>query len=215
MSKGLITPDMIEEACISLLKRRHPEHLALLEREIGLSPQTIERLATIDLLAGEGFRLRSDKPPAVLLGVFGTAQAPEPTKNWTLDLVWTLALQIVVVGIDRADVIKRRGWYALTIAQCLYRLPRASDPVDALRLTDIDFTNGAEERTQRTVGEAQLLFDVTVRDAIPLDMLPLDDTDWEPGSPGGPPDGDYGTLVPWPDVETVTINVEKAGTVIP
>lgn len=208
----LITPDVIDGLCISLLDRRHAEHLAKLERQLGMPAQTIERLATIDLLAGEGFRLRQDKPPAVLLACMGTSDAPERIGyHKALTLTWNLAMQIVVVGQDRADTLKRRSWYAMTVAECLImRLPQKSTPVTRIDLADIDLVNGAEERTQRTVAEAQLIFDVRVADAMTLDDLPLDDTVFPAGTPGGPPASPYDPPVPLPEItQHPTVNVDQ------
>jgi hypothetical protein len=208
----LITPDVIEDACIDLLERRHPEHLAELERERGLDPQTIERLKTIDLLIGDGVRLREDKPPVALLGIFGTDNAPERDKNGRLTFVWTLAVQVTAVGTNRRDVIKRRGWYAMTVAECIAgRLPRHADPIDAIALVDVDFTNGTTtiDKRPRTVGEAQLLFSVRVRESMDLQALPPDDSPLPPGSPGGPPADPYTPPEPWPVASDVTSTVDK------
>jgi hypothetical protein len=207
----LVTPDVIEDACISLLQRRHPEHLAALERQRDLPPQTIERLATIDVLAAQGFRERQDTPPACLVGVFGPAGAPEENKNRKLDITWDLAMQIVVIGTDRRDTLRRRGWYAMTIVECVMsRLPRDCDPISRLQLMDIDLINGAAEASQRTVGEARLLFEVNTRNAIDLEALPLDSSLVPAGTPGGPPGPTpYDPPQPWPPVTTVIENVDK------
>lgn len=207
----LVTPDVIEDACIDVLDRRHPEHLAKLERERGLAPETIERLATVGLLIAEGVRLREDKPPAALLGLFGTDNAPERDKNDQLTFVWTMAVQIVALGTNRRDVIKRRGWYTMTVAECLLaRLPRAAEPVDALRLIDVDFTNGrTTEQRARTVGEGQLLFSVRVRESMDQRVLPADDTPLEPGTPGGPPAEPYTPPEPWPPATDVHSDTDR------
>jgi hypothetical protein len=207
----LVTPDVIEAACIDLLDRRHPEHLAALEVERGLAAQTIERLRTIDLLIGEGVRLREDKPPVALLGIFGTEAPPDRDKNGRLTFNWILAVQIVVVGVDRRDTIKRRGWYAMTIGQCIAgRLPRHADPVDAIALIDVDFTNGrSQEERPRTVGEAQLMFSVRVRESMDLMSLPPDDSPLPPGSPGGPPAAPYTPPEPWPTASSVKSTTER------
>lgn len=206
----LITPDLIEDQAIAVLNDHHEEHLAALERDRGLPPRKIEKLATIDLLAGEGFRLREDNPPAALLGLFGISDAPVRDKSGALTLTWTLAVQITVVGTNRRDTMKRRGWYALTVAQCLLAwLPRKAEPVDTLALADIDFTNGTAEieKKQRSVGEAQLLFDVKVRDA--LSVTPPYDPTRPPGSPGGPPADPYDPPVPFPTVSSATTSTTK------
>lgn len=207
----LVTPDVIEDACLDVLDRLHIEHLAKLERQRGLPPRTIEKLATVDLLIGEGIRLREDKPPAALLGIFGTDHAPERDKHQRLTFTWTLAVQVTAVGTNRRDVIKRRSWYAMTIAECLLeRLPRHADPVDALELLDVDFINGrTTEQRPRTVGEAHLLFSVRVRESMDLADLPPSDTPLPPGTPGGPPAEPYEPPEPWPVASDVTSTVDK------
>lgn len=204
----LITPDLVTDACLTVLRGRHNEHLAAFERQRGLEPQTIEPLATVDLLAGEGFRLRDDTPPAALLGVFGTSERPKPGKNG-LTFPWTLAVEITVLGQDRADTLKRRDWYVMTVAECLLaRVPRHAEPIDSLTLADIELVNG-EESSQRTVGEARLIFDVVVRDALVPQAWPVDDSELEPGSPGGPPADTYTPPVPLPAVQRATTTTTK------
>ena len=206
----LQVPDLIEDDCIDLIQRRHPEHLAKLERQLGLAPQTIERFRTIDVLAGDTFRLREDKPPACLLGVFGTTGTPQKNnRRDSIDMQWSLAIQITVIGIDRRDTLKRRNWMSLTVAECLMaRLPRKNLPVSQVILDDIDLVNGADESTQRTFAEARMMLTVGVRDAINVAVFPVDDSGYEAGLPGGPPDPTYGSPLPWPDIGTVTPDVD-------
>jgi hypothetical protein len=118
---------------------------------------------------------------------------------------------VVVIGQDRRDTIRRRSWYAMTVAQCLMaRLPRSGAPVDAVSLTDVDFTNGTTtDARPRTVGEAQLTFNVRVREAMSTRDMPPDDTTFEPGTPGGPPSEPYVAPVQWPRVGTATTTTEK------
>lgn len=198
---GLITPDVIEEQCIDVIKTLHCEHLAKLASDRSLTGR-IEDFKTVDLLIGSGVRLRDDKPPVLLLGVFGTDRKPERSKDGTLVFDWTLAVQITTIGTGRSDVIKRRAWYAMTAAECLLqRLPRHAEPVDSLELLDVDFTNGTtQEDRPRTVGEAQLLFSVRVRQTLSLNDLPPADTELEPGSPGGPPESCTAEPEPWPQL---------------
>jgi hypothetical protein len=207
----LVTPDVIEDAAIDVLERLHIEHLAKFERDRGLAARTIEKLQTVDLLIGDGIRLREDKPPAALLGVFGTDRAPERDKNHRLTFIWTLAVQVTVVGTNRRDVIKRRSWYAMTVAECLLeRLPRHADPIDTLELLDVDFTNGrTTDARPRTVGEAQILLSVRIRESMDLTDLPPSDTPLEPGTPGGPPAEPYTPPEPWPLASDVTSTVDK------
>lgn len=206
----LITPDLIEDAVIDLVERRHPEHLAALERDRSV-PVHIEPFRTVDLLAGEGFRLAEDDPPCVLVGIFGADREPTRTPKRTLDFDLTLAAEITVVGAHRRDTIKRRGWYTMTFIECLLaRLPRHAEPVDGIQLLDFDFVNGlTREEDARTVGTATLIFGVTVRDGLNLALLPPDDSPLAPGSPGGPPASTYTPPVPWPRVQTATANAEK------
>jgi hypothetical protein len=125
--------------------------------------------------------------------------------------VWTLAVQVTAVGTARRDVIKRRSWYAMTVAECLLaRLPRHADPVDSLVLVDVDFTNGrTTEQRPRTVGEAQILFSVRVRESLDLNVLPADDSPLAPGSPGGPPAEPYTPPEPWPPASDVKSTTER------
>lgn len=206
---SLVTPDVIGQACIDVLKRRHVEHLAKLERQVGLAARTIEPLKTIDWLAGEGFRLKDDTPPAVLLGVFGVSEQPERQKDGTLMFLWTLAAEVTVLGINRADTLKRRDWYTMTVAECLMlRVPRHAEPIDSLVLLDVELANG-EADDQRTVGESRLMFDVRVRQTMDLTALPPDDTSLPPGSPGGPPLDPYAPPVDWPGVRSVTTTTAR------
>lgn len=203
----LVTPDLVSDACITVLEDYQHFHLAPFEAERGLAARTIEPLKTIDVLAGEGFRLRQDRPPAALLGVFGTSSAPENTKNG-LTFVWTLAVEVTVVGTDRRDVLKRRDWYTMLVAECLLqRLPRIAAPVDVLELADVQLVNGADEGRQSVVAEGRLLFDVTVRQSLEP-RAPYDVT-LPPGSPGGPPEDPYDPPVALPAVASATTTISK------
>lgn len=207
----LLTPDVVEDTLIDILRRRHIEHLAALERDRGLNPRTIEPLKTIDRLAGSGVRLREDKPPVLLLGLFGTSSVTRsrsrntPASQPVLDMDWELHMQLVVVGVDRRDTIKRRGWYAMTIIECLLqRVPLDQDVIDQIVFTGQDFSNGIETGTSaRTVGEAQLTFTVTTKAAVGFRYLPPDDTTLTPGTPGAAPAASYDDPVPWPEASPV------------
>lgn len=212
MPPRLITPDLITATCIDVLGRRHPEHLAALERDRGLPARKIERLATVDELTGEGNRQRGDQLPAVLIGTFGTANTPTVTSRRKVTFEWAIAAEVWVFGTNRADTLRRRDWYALTVAECLLqRLPRHAEPVDALELLDIDFAAGAGKVGGRegSLAHAQLLFSVLTRDAIDLDGLPTDDSTLPPGSPGGPPGDTYTPPVPWPQVADAHTQIDK------
>lgn len=211
----LVTPDLVEDQCIEVLWRRHPEHLAALERDRELAPETIERLKTVDILVGEGFRLREDKPPAVLLGLFGFADRPTPDAERRLTMRWTLALEVTVVGTNRRDTVKRRGWYTMTVVECLLaRLPRDVEIVDTLELADIDFVNAVDraDKQARTLGQARVLFDVTTREGLQLHALPPDNSPLPPGSPGGPPEEPYTPPVLYPPIANATTQTEREPT---
>lgn len=205
----LVTPDLITDACIAILETKHDEHLAALERQRSLAPQTIQPLATVDLLAAGGVRLREHKPPAALLAIFGVLEPPELQKDGTLAFAWYLAVQIVVVGQDAEDTLRRRDWYSMTVAECLLsRLARDTDLVDQLRLTDVDFQNGTtDEARARTVGEAQLSFRVVARETLDTHVLPSATTVIPAGTPGGPPETPYDPPVPWPVADPVTADI--------
>lgn len=183
----LRTPDLIWGQAIDVVTRRHVEHLAKLERERNLAPRTIEPLKTVDVLAFEGARLKTDKLPCALIGVFGLTDLPRRKANDKLDMPWIMAVEVTVAGKDRADTVKRRDWYAMTVVECLEaRLPRAENPVGRLVLRDIDLTAGDDpfERVQ-TLAQAQILFDVDVADSVDLAALPRDDSPLAPGGAGG------------------------------
>jgi hypothetical protein len=204
----MVTPDVIETQALAVVRDHHTFALAAIERHAGLPARTVPSFQTVDLLAAHGFRLREDTPPACLLGVFGTAATPQRDKHLDLTVTWTLAVQVTAVGAGRDDVIKRRGWYATAACQALlWFLPRLADPVDALELTDMDFTNGMDEKQQRTVGEAQLLFSVRTRAALHT-AAPYDPAR-EPGSTGGPPRDPYDPPAAWPAAQSVTATIDK------
>jgi hypothetical protein len=153
---------------LEVLETRHVESLAQLELREGLPPGTLERL-NVGHLAGEGFRRRHDVPPIALVGAFGSSERPERNKRGGIDVMWTLAVEVTVVGMDRADTLKRRDWYGLTAAEALvHHLPRAGADADALDLLDVDLTAGADPDTSETVAQTRLLFDVKVADVLSL-----------------------------------------------
>ncbi len=168
----MIAPFEVTEACIATLQAHQGERFADFERAHGLLPGTLTPLGT-DHLAGEGFRLRKDKPPIALVGTFGTAETPARNKNAALDFNWTLAVEVTVVGVDRGDTIRKRDWYGMLTAEILLvHLPRAANPIDALELMDLDLTPAVDPDSQQTVGQARLIFDVTVRNGLSL-VLPF------------------------------------------
>jgi hypothetical protein len=144
----LVCPDEIEQAAITLLGDHHSRHLAALERQRGLDPRTIERFATIDLFR-EGQQFSQDILPAVLVGAFSLAEAPddrnEPDGSSTWDMFWRVELHVVTLGggrDPRADAMQRCHWMTLTALECLLRrLPgyATSVPVGAVRPIDVAF----------------------------------------------------------------------------
>lgn len=206
---SLFTPDLLTEQVIDLVRRLHPEHLAALERDRGLDAETVERFRTVDVLAGEGMNLHDDQRPCALIGTFGTVDRPN-VRARKLDIVWLLAAEITVTGVDRADSVKRRDWYTLTLVECvLCRLPRKDAPAHSIELADIDLIQGAVAKTQRSYAQARVTFDVVVKDALDLSAFTPDDTPLDPGSPGGPPEDPYTPPVPWPHVTSVTANADR------
>lgn len=206
----LLLPADVTDVLLGVLRRRHSEHLALTEREREVPPGTFPPLQTIDHLAGEGFRLKTDTPPSVLVGNFGSANPPERDRSGAYKVEWTVAVEVTAVGAGRADTLLARDVYALTVVECLLdRVPRAGEPIDALRLEDMDLIPSVDEESQQTVAQARLLFVVTTRQALGRGLLPLDNTPIEPGQPGGPPVDTYTPPEPYPPVQHATTTTIK------
>lgn len=189
---------MVIDLALDTLRQRSKEHLAALERARSLPARTIEPFETIDYLAGEGFRLRTDRAPAVLLGIFGTFSEPELRKDgWAFE--WALSAEVSVEGQSREDTMRRAYWYGMTVAQCLIRdMPRAADPIDRLRFTDLDFVNGEGETQQTTLAQAQLTFSVLVHQTLSTTR-----------PPGGPLADPYDPPASWPRVQSAQTTVIK------
>lgn len=207
----LITPDQPEQACIDLLSELHPQHLAALERDQGLTPRTIERFATIDVLQDKE-TLPQHSLPAVRLALTEFADEPELITDrgrQTLAIDWRLEVDILALGRDPNDARQRVYWYALTVAECLLqRLPRRADPVSSLTWTACAME--VVEGTGDSLARAELQFTLEVSDALTVrGGLPVHDGTLEPGSPGGPPDDDYDPPVPWPPFSDLDIEVDR------
>lgn len=208
----LICPDEIEDLIVDVIRRRHPEHLAKLERQRGKQPETYTRYQTVSHMASGAAdaRISGDTLPACLLGIIGTASTPIGTENDGLNVSLQLAMQISVLGNRRRDTLRRRDVLAWTTIECvLQRVPRTG-PVASIRLVDVE---PVEERDEpRILAEARVIFEVTVADMVTVvGGLPSDDTPWPPGGPGGPPpDGEpYEPPVELPEATDVTFAVEK------
>lgn len=213
---SLITPDLVEQACISTLRATHAQHLAALERQLGLVPETVERLETVDLLAGDDQRLAFDLLPAVLLSIGGAAEQPERDVvdggREALAFPWRMDMDVVALGADRTDAMLRVRWLGMTVAECLLqRMARRNAPVESLTLTGIDFeVIGA---TGSALARAELTWTVLVPDSLtvrghglPVYQVP---TTPAPGQPGGPPGTDYQLPVPWPQATDAIADVTR------
>lgn len=209
----LVTPDQIEQACIELLGGtfdadgnrvtwgRLVEHLAALERELGLQPQTIERPATVDLLADDERHLARDELPAILLSVEELNEPPTREldgRRETLKLTWRMEIEVLDQGASRADAKQRVRWLAMTVVECLYqRLQRRAQPLESLDLDSLRFEIHGKSPA---LGRATINFVLVVPDSITLrGGLPVDADETPPaGEPGGPPATPYDEPAPWP-----------------
>lgn len=206
----LITPDQVEDVFIDVLRRRHPEHLAKLERQLALDPQTLERYATVTHLGADeaNARLSTDTLPAALVGVIGSGGPPETNEYDKLNVPMLVAVQVTVMGQRRRDTLRRRDWMAwTTIEAVLQRVPRHG-PIDSIRLTDWEPVSQTD--SQRILAEARIVFTVTVGDVLTVvGGLPPDDTPWPSGGPNGPPTTPYEPPLPGPAATEVTFTINK------
>jgi hypothetical protein len=206
----LVTPDQIEDLAVDVLTRRHPEHLAKLERLRGLRPQTLARLRTIVHFAHPDAQANpSDKNmPAVLIGHIGMSSA-ERDETERLNTTIQLGVQVSVLGKNRLDTIRKRDWTAWTVAECLLqRMPR-NGPVHSIALVG-DAEPLATGDRERTLGDYAFVFDVEVVGMLTLvGGLPTDDTAWPPGGPGGAPGRPYDPPVALPRASRVTVTLDK------
>jgi hypothetical protein len=197
---ALLTPDLIWQPAVDIVRRRHVEHLAKLEAERGLPARTIERVKTVDVLAFEGARFKTDVLPCILIGVFGLNEAPTRRPSGQHELDWLMAMEVTVAGTDRADTTKRRDWYTMTAVECvLSRVPRHVDPIGALYLMDIDLSAGDDPYGRaHTLAQSQVLFGVKVADSVDLHAALPDDDPLNPGGAGGVAPDPYDVEPPWP-----------------
>lgn len=186
----LVTPDLIEDLAVEVLKARHVEHLAKAERARGLAPRTLEPLKTVSHMAAQDVRLSGDKLPAVLVGFIGLAGTPVRNELDTLDAELLLGVQVSVIGPKRRDTLRRRDITAWTVAECLLeRMPR-DELVARVSWTDAEPVE--EEDTQRILGEMRMVFSVGIESMVAIaGGLPPHNTDWPAGGPNGPPEGPY------------------------
>lgn len=204
----LVLPHDVEGEILDVLERRHPEHLAAEERRRGLDPRTFRGFATMVRMSDAAAdRLSGDTLPALLLGIIG---APAFRRNETnaIDATYQLGMQVTVMGTRRRDVLFRRDVLAWTIVECMYaRVPRRPPAlVHALRLTDYEPL--AEADTQKTLGDARLVFEVEVTNVLSISGgLPADDVDWPPEG-GGPPVDPYDPIDPRP-VAQPTVEIDR------
>lgn len=206
----LTTPDQVEDVVIDVLRRRHAEHLAKLERQHGLAPETLERYATVSHLASDEAqaRLSTDVLPAVLIGVVGSGGVPDLNEYDKLNVPMTLAAQVTVMGNKRRDTLRRRDWMAWTTIECVVqRVPRHG-PIDSVTLTDWEPVTQSD--AQRILAEARIVFTVTVADAVTVrGGLPPDDTPWPPGGPNGAPATPYDPVPAAPVATDITFTTNK------
>lgn len=204
----LIVPFDVDDIVVDVLKRRHPEHLAKAERQRGLAPRTYERLATIAHMSdAQALRLSGDTVPAVLLGTIGAPSFVRNEENG-IDAVLQLGMQVTVMGQRRRDTIKRRDITAWTVVECMYqRLPRGSNGlINSVQLTDYEPL--AETDTQRTLGDARMIWELGVTNVLSITGgLPADDSEW-PADAGGAPDDPYTPPGPLP-AATPTFTLDR------
>lgn len=204
----LVIPHDVEGLVVDLLKRRHVEHLAKLERARGLAPRTLDTLVTcVRMSDAQGVRLSGDTVPACLVGCVGGTDFTRNEKD-AVDATLQLGVQVTVMGKRRRDTLLRRDCTAFTVVECLYqRLPRTG-LVSAVRLTDFEPLSEADD--QRTLGDMRMIFELDVPDMITVaGGLPADDSPRAPGDPGGPPDGPYELPVPAPAPREVTFTIDR------
>lgn len=207
----LIVPADVEDLVIDVVRARHTEHLAALERSRGLAPETLERLRTVGHLSAAGARNVGDQEPSVLVGSIGLDGEPRRNADDGLDVTLSVAAEIAVIGTSRRDVIRRRDLTTWSVVECiLQRLPRTGTPVTAVRLRDVETLE--ETDGNRIRGSARILLAVDVEDAVSLRGLPAHgDPNWPPGTPGGPPpDGEpYADPLDPPVATDVTFTIDR------
>jgi hypothetical protein len=165
-----VFPVTIVDQVHEVLRTRHVEHLAALERDVLLPPRSLP-LLLVDYLTGEGIRTARDKPgegALALVGIFGTTTEPNDNREDAMDFVWTMAMEVITRGVDRGDTIRKRDWYALTALECVMQ-HRPYGPASTMRLVDADLDAGAlEEGSAETLAVARFMWDVEVPNTIRL-----------------------------------------------
>jgi hypothetical protein len=210
MDVRIVTPDQIEDLAVTVLRDRHDEHLAKLERLRGLRPRTLLRLKNVALFSDPvGQRSPSEKVlPAVLLGTVGVGKL-EQDEDDALNATLTMGLEVSVIGRNRRDTLRRRDWTAFTVIECLLqRLPR-NELVHAVELTDYEPLVDAD-RT-RYLAQARIVLEIEVVQMLSRRGLPATDTQWPDGEPGGaPPDGEpYTPPLDPPTARTFTPTIDR------
>ena len=221
MDTALTLPYDVEGVFVDLIKRRHPEHMAKLERQRGVDARTFQTYTTVVRMSdAQGLRLSGDTTPCLLLGIIGV---PTITRNEDecLDATFQLGMQVTVFGQRRRDVILKRDAFAWTTIECVYQrlqrhaktmLPPYSPQNDGrlaenqppavvrdVRLTDYEPL--ADGDTQRSVGEVRMVWEVGVANALSIrGGWPVDDSDW-PAEAGGAPAEPYDAPQPWPQAD--------------
>lgn len=215
---ALTLPYDVEGVFLDLLRRRHVEHVAKLERQRGAAAKTFQTFQTIQRMSdAQGLRLSGDTTPCLLLGIIG---APDIRRNEDdcLDVVYQLGMQITVLGQRRRDVILKRDVLGWSVIECVYqRLPRHAvggvipyspqedgrlqghQPPAVVRSVALsDYEPLADGDTQRTVGDVRLVWDVGIANALSIrGGWPVDSSDWPEGAGGAPADP-YTPQEPWP-----------------
>lgn len=208
----LITPDVIEDALVAVLRKHHTEHLAAHERRLGLAPKTYEPLATVSYLASSGGPLAGDNFPRALIGWTGIDGAPEYTtagqSGDAIDLRYFVGVEVAVAGRDRRDTLRRRDVTLFTVVECLVRRTPGTGPIGGVTVQDIEVE--AVRESPRLVGIGRAVLSVYVPEAIPARGLDPDNL-WGAGQPGGgPPEDDpYQPPAPLPPASEIGATVRR------
>jgi hypothetical protein len=209
LDSPLVLPHDVEGALVQVVKDRHREHLAKMERLRGKSARTYEPFATVARMSdAQGLRLSGDTLPAVLFAIIG---APNWDRNEDegIDAVFQMGCEITVEGQRRADTLLRRDVMAFTLMECLYqRLQRGrGSAINSIQLTDYEPLSTNEK--QRTLGQARMIWEIGVTNVLTVTgFLPPTDVVWPPDAGGAPPDP-YTPPAPRPAaVPTFTLDKE-------
>jgi hypothetical protein len=172
----LVIPYDIEGLILDTLREHHAEHLAARERAYGEAPGTFQAFTTMVRMSdAQALRLAGDTLPALLLGVIGVTDFTR-NENDAIDATFQLGVQVTVLGQRRRDVILRRDLMAFTVAECiLQRVPRR-DAINSIEWTDYEPLSDGDN--QRTVGDARMIFEVGVANAIAIRGMPSGDSEW-------------------------------------